>query len=329
MLKNKFDYNNAKFERIKCNLCGQNNFFILSEKSANGLNTRTCLCKNCGFIYINPRMTRLEYNEYYKYHRYKSRAKIKGIKPFETGNGFENSKKFGRVLANKLQKYIVKGLTLDVGSGTGGILLGLKEILSNIEVVGIEPSINKANYAESKGVKTYNCLFEDFKNDSVDLFSNIICVQSLNHLLNPRKFFEWSYDNLKHGGNLILAVKNFCHQTRRCSSISGAVQIDHPCMFTPETLKYFVETVGFKVIFIDIDEKKNKQELNRQRKNGMHVHHFRLVAQKIENKRIIISKPKNRKNYLKLRIKLSRIAVKFWYYVFYANKIKFIKKIIS
>ncbi len=329
MLKTEFNYNQARLVKIICNLCGQDNFFVLAKSSASGLPVQTCLCKNCGFIYINPRMTKEEYSRYYKYYYRHDRSTIKKSQKSGQKEAFEASKKFGRALANELKKFIKPGSILDVGSSRGGTLQGFKEIFPGLEVIGIEPSIEESNFANSQGIKTYNCLFEDYKNEEINKFSNIICVQSLNHLLDPRKFFKWSYERLEPGEHLILAVKDFRYQARRSGAVEAGAQIDHPFMFVPETLKMFVESVGFKTVYLDIDEHKSKKDLTKQRGQGMHIHHIRLVAQKSATQAKVRKDIKNKKLYIKLRLQLSPILLKLYYYIFYANKIRFIKKILN
>jgi len=322
-----FDYNKASFEDIPCNLCGGEDFSVLAKKSVNGLNARTCLCKNCGLIFINPRMAKGDYDDYYKNFYRKDRNDIK--KGNETNIdlevNFDNAKKFGGAIAEKIGQFIKSGLTIDVGSSTGGVLYGLKEKIDGLEVIGIEPSLDESEFANKKGVETVSCLFEDFDDYKIGMASNILCVQSLNHLLDPRKFLQWSFDKLKDGGHIILAVKNFRHQCRRAGRVESAVQIDHPYMFTPEVLKLFMESAGFKVIFIDVDEGKGLSELERQRKAGFPVNHIKIVGKKTGGVRV----DKNNKIlYKKLYIQLWNPFLRAYYLFFYSKKTAFLRKLL-
>jgi len=329
--KEMFNYQNKKLENIPCNLCGVKNFFVLAKKSVNGLNVKTCLCKNCGLIFINPRMTKSDYDDYYKNFYRKDRNSIK--KGNETNIdlevNFNNAKKFGAAIAEKMSRFISNGLTIDVGSSTGGVLCGLKEKVGGLEIIGIEPSPDESEFANKKGIKTINCLFEDFDGQEFGVVSNILCVQSLNHVLDPKRFLKWSFDKLKDGGHIILAVKNFRHQCRRAGRVESAVQIDHPYMFTPEALKLFVESVGFKVVYVDIDEGKGLAELEKQREEGFPVNHIKMVGEKIPTESAMVGVDKNNQMlYSKLYFQFWKPFLRIYNLFFYSKKSGFLRKIL-
>ena len=322
---NAFDYSSAKSEYVFCSLCGRNKFWVLAEKSSNRLGARSVICKICGLIYINPRMTGEEYDNYYK-HFYRQDRKISKGQTDPAGeveSNFEGARKFGNALARKLSGFLKPGLTIDVGSSTGGTLYGLKEALPNLDVLGVEPSLEESAYALSKGIKTYAGLFENFTKEAGKNFSkslpagrqaaNILCVRSLNHLLDPRAFFQWSYDSLALGAHLILYVKNFRHQVRRAGFIEAGVQIDHPYMFTPEVLRLFIESVGFKVVYLETGERTSK--------------HILLVGEKGLGNESSVSKLSKRRYYWKIRWQFFKPYLKAYYWLFYSERLSFLRKI--
>src|SRR3989344_4721641 len=278
-----FSYENSVFEDVSCAICKGRDFSVLARRSKNNLAARTVMCKTCGLIFISPRMTSSAYDDYYKYFYRKDRDSIKGTsKEEDTALNFENAKKFGRGLAETMGKFLGEGLTIDIGSSTGGVLAGLREFRPGLSLLGVEPSVSESDYARKMAIETVTGLFENFaeSHDYAGKAANIFCVQSLNHLLDPAGFVEWSYKTLRDGGHLFLAVKNFKHQVRRAGSFKAGVQIDHPYMFTPETLRLLVESRGFEVVYLDIDEGKSKVEIDEQRKKGLNKHHIRLAARK-------------------------------------------------
>lgn len=305
---NEFNYISEPKESVACTLCGGGDSWILSIVSKNGLPVKTCLCKQCGLIYINPRMTKEGYDAYYKYFYRKDRSIIKGREEPNEEENFQSARKFGNVLAKKLDRYMQPGLMVDVGSSTGGVLYGLREIVPSVEVFGIEPSVAESEFANKKGIMTECALFENILKDHLNA-SSIICVKSLNHLLNPRSFLEWARNNLKENGHIILAVKNFRQQVYRAGRVESAVQIDHPYMFVPCTLRRLVESSGFEVVFEDIDEKKSKEELGRKREEGLPRQHILLVArvkQKMDIRPVF-----DAKRALNIRRQLSPFWVRF------------------
>ena len=315
-----------KFENIPCNLCGRNDIFVLARRATNSLPANACLCKNCGLIFINPRMSKEGYDTYYKYHYRKHRAasvgKIERAAGLEVN--FSDARRFGRALAKLLLPNIKKsGLTIDVGSSTGGVLFGMREVLPKLELLGVEPSLSESEFAVSQGVPTRAALFEDFlTGNDINGAANIVCVRSLNHLLDPMGFFRWAERVLEPDGSLILVVKNFRHQVRRAGRVVAGVQIDHPYMFAPETLKHMVERAGFRVVYLDSDEHKNKEELARQKESGLSIHHIRLVAKKSnaatgEHSRLL---------YWKLRWQFWPPFLKLYYLLFYSRRLRFLRR---
>ena len=331
MEEKKFDYQTAQFEDIFCNLCGSSDFYMLARRSGNNLSQKVSLCRRCGLIYLNPRMTKEEYDNYYKYFYREDRAVAKGreIKERNYDRSFEVGSRFGRGLAQKLKSFIQNGLTIDVGSDTGGILNGIREVFPNMQLVGIEPSVSASEFANQKGIKTYNSLFEDFSDPLVAHAANIICTQTLNHFLDPRKFLVWSFKTLDVGGRLILVVKNFREQCRKGGSVESGVQIDHAYMFTPETLRSFVETIGFQVLYTDIDEHRTPQELAAQLERGLSKQHTYLVAEKRTDKGYFEPRVPKKNFYLRERIEFFQLYVKIQYFLLYAHRTKFLHSFFS
>jgi len=325
-----FNYEKAKFENIPCAICKGTLFFTLATRSKNNLKARTVMCKQCGLIFISPRMSAKDYDDYYKYHYRKDRDAIKGSSNEEDLElNWKHAIEFGKGLAKTMGQFLKDGLTIDVGSSTGGVLAGLKELKPKLEILGIEPSLSESEYANSHGVKTITKIFEDYvkenqerKQERKEDAQNVFCVQSLNHLLDPAGFLEWSHEVLKEGGHIFLAVKNFKHQVRRAGSIEGGIQIDHVYMFTPETLKLLVESRGFKVVYLDVDEGKSKEEITEQRKIGLNKHHIRLVARKIPNPTRFDLVLQGR-TLLKEKLSFSRFGIKLIYLLKYSRFSKF------
>jgi SAM-dependent methyltransferase len=324
-----FDYDKMKLEKIPCNLCGVDSYAVLARRASNGLAAQTCMCRNCGLIYINPRMTKEGYDEYYKYFYRHDREQAKGKEQNkDVEANFEAARRFGFALANRLKQYIRSGLTIDIGSSAGGVLYGLKEAIPSLLVVGVEPSIEESQFANQKGIKTYNYLFENLPEKEIGLATNILCVRSLNHLLDPKNFFQRCFNHLENEGYLILSVKNFRHQVRRAGSVVAGVQIDHPFMFTPETLRLFVESVGFEVRYLDVDEEKSEVALYWQREEGLSRHHIWLVAQKPSSSKTAI-KAAQPHVYRKLRIQFWKPYVKVYYWIFYSHRLGFLRRLLG
>lgn len=312
----------AEFEKLACNLCGGKEFATLAKRDGVGLGIRTVMCRRCGLIFINPRLTKQWYGEYYRYvdaarETYKhGHANDKQ----KLGAGFAAASQHGRAFAERLRPYVFRGVTIDVGSAEGGMLAGMREVLG-IEPIGIEPTEVRVEFAKAQGIPSYACLIEDIERAVPNLpkAANIVCTKSLNHLLDPAFFFAWAHRMLVPDGRLLLEVKNFRQQCRMSGRIYFGIQIDHPFMFTPETLGAFVRQAGFTVLSMEVDETKSRTERDLQRRSGLPVGHIRLAAKRTEREPFAEPFAEDPATVARLSREFSKPALYFHYLAHYAN----------
>ncbi len=307
-----FDYSKEKLEYVNCNFCGSDNYLILSKKDRNGLDVRMCICKSCGLMFLNPRMTREGYDLYYQ-QEYRSQMERLKIKESSRDDNvlFERGKRAGREIFKLLGKYLKDGITIDVGSGTGGILKSFQELNPALIPVGIEPSSSAAEYAIAHGVKTYTCLFEDFS-ENLGSISNIMSMRNLNHLLDPKAFLAWAYQNLSDDGRLVLLVQNFRHASKdRGKMIS---QVDHCYYFVPETIIPLLKHSGFEIIFFDNPDDQGIYSVLKKKKAGLPAS-MKIVAKKVVKKYFSVNDQKIAGSILKsfspIKLKVAKIKYLF------------------
>lgn len=319
----RFPYDTAKKEDVACNYCGSDNLKTLSLEGQDGLKLRTVICSVCGLIFISPRMTPYWYDRYYQV-EYRANTLGSETKKPDFKKLFESMERHGEELGAYLKRYLnINGPVVEVGSSLGGVLSGIKKHL-NREVIGIEPSLPEVAYAKSRGVETYGTLFEeiDDKFPNLPLFSAVVCTQSLNHLLSPRLFFEWSHKHLATGGILVLEVMNFRHQLKKAGKYKNAVKIDHVYMFTPEVLRDFVRSAGFDILFFDVDEKKSSVEMKENERTLPRVH---MICVAVKSTRKPFEKVfVNKMNYWKAKIFLNKVYI----YISYILNVR-LRKILS
>ena len=254
-----FPYHQVIYERPPCNLCGGINFRNICKKDRNGLDVNTAVCTTCGLVSINPRMTPQWYSKYYQKEYRSQMSWNKGFfdeeiiaKYYTPEKFYHKARAYAERIYKKVGEYIRPGLMIEVGSSSGGILSYFRDT-SSVRVLGIEPSVDEARYAEGKNIETVIGLFEEV-DKKIEQADTIVCVQSLNHLLSPSEFFRWSYEHLSPQGRLIVDVVNFEALARRIAYLEKVVQIDHVFMFTPRTLRLFAEQAGFLVLFLNADQ---------------------------------------------------------------------------
>lgn len=313
----------APLETVPCRLCGGEKFAVVAEADCVGLPVRTVLCNNCGLIFLDPRPTAAWYRQFYsslggRHHEYAASGYTGDAKPI--GIGFERARLHGQALAGRLGMHLRPGVTIDVGSSEGGVLAGIGERIA-ITPIGIEPVPAEAEYASRRGIPTHAVLIEDVEAAGIRLpvASNIVCVKSLNHFLDPSRFFRWAWSALAADGRLMLEVKNFLHQVRRSGRVRSGIQLDHPYMYVPETLTAFVERAGFDILAVDVDEGKAPRELRTQERTGLPAGHVRLAARKTERKPFAAAFASDPRRVALLRHSLSPLNLYFHYLVHYAN----------
>ena len=163
---NEFNNNSKiKFEKISCLNCSSVNHKILFTNDKYGLNIKTVLCKKCGLVFLNPRMTQDSADFFYNSDLYRNiledheldKRTRESWEEFEKLKGFSMDSKaldFNKKNPRKTFFDIINSLNLkyhsvcDIGAAEG---LSLKLFqLAGKDVVGYEPSELFYNFAKKK-----------------------------------------------------------------------------------------------------------------------------------------------------------------------------------
>ncbi len=165
-------------------------------------------CRECCFIYLNPRPTQKELEkyyppDYYSFKKWKQKTGlIKGIyrkAKWNYLNRFDGTRFMG------VPEYKKNGRILDFGCGSGEVLGILKRF--GWETYGVEKNEEAANFARSKGLEIYQHDIDslDVPNDYFD----VVRLRSvLEHLQEPSKILYKIHRVLKPEGQLLLIVPN-------------------------------------------------------------------------------------------------------------------------
>lgn len=197
-------------EYINCRICGSDNAKLLGIRgnqeyqgaqalinNREHIVTNVVKCRQCGFIYTNPRIAL----------------------PSESGLNFYNDSSeylssvshdplrlFDRTL-DLIEKFTTHtGRLLDIGAGKGEFLAAAKK--RGWEVFGIEPSQNFVKYAKDKyGIDIqWSCPEE--ANLSESFFDVVTLNMVLEHVENPHNLFMIVNKILKEDGLLYIEVPN-------------------------------------------------------------------------------------------------------------------------
>lgn len=200
---------NSKFELVKCPLCKKNNYEVIinSQKkkeftksyiknvfnsSSSVFDDQVVKCKNCKFIYLNPRIKQKIIDKSYSFS--KDRKFISQNK-----NRIKTFKNTLSLISNQIDFSNKK--ILDIGSGGGAFLKACKD--RNITAEGIEPNKWLVNYSKKKygiNISTKNLNKINKTYHIVSLFD------VLEHIPNIKLTINKIYKLVKKDGFLIINV---------------------------------------------------------------------------------------------------------------------------
>ena len=200
---------NSKFELVKCPLCKKNNYEVIinSQKkkeftksyiknvfnsSSSVFDDQVVKCKNCKFIYLNPRVKQKIIDKSYSFS--KDRKFISQNK-----NRIKTFKNTLSLISNQIDFSNKK--ILDIGSGGGAFLKACKD--RNITAEGIEPNKWLVNYSKKKygiNISTKNLNKINKTYHIVSLFD------VLEHIPNIKLTINKIYKLVKKDGFLIINV---------------------------------------------------------------------------------------------------------------------------
>ena len=241
---NKFNNNpKIKFEKISCLNCSSANQKILFTNDRYGFNQKTVLCKKCGLIFLNPRMTQNSTEFFYKSDLYRNVYQA-GNKSYKTEMIKYISSAYEEFEKNPKKPFfdIINSLNLkyqnvcEIGAA-GGMNLKLFQ-LAGKDVLGYEPSEFLSNFAKTKGINVINGFIDDVKGE----YDLVILIQVFEHLLNPIDVLKKLRKHIK---------KYLFIEVPGCITKFSSIQNAHNFYFSLNTLSHIVTKCGFKIIYID------------------------------------------------------------------------------
>jgi 2-polyprenyl-3-methyl-5-hydroxy-6-metoxy-1,4-benzoquinol methylase len=203
-------------------------------------------CKQCGFVFTNPRPHPEEIVRYYQSGQYTSHSE-------KATNLFESIYlSVRRQMVNKkvgmVKRYLQKGASiLDIGCGTGLFLQSLHT--KGYRVMGVEPGEKAAQLASEKGITVVRSMV-DVTAENHAGYDLISMWHVLEHVHNLPEHLQQCKQLLKPGGILVVAVP-------MCNSFDALFYKQHWAAydlprhlwhFTPDTLKLVVQKTGLQQI---------------------------------------------------------------------------------
>ncbi|MBU0635276.1 MAG: class I SAM-dependent methyltransferase [Candidatus Omnitrophica bacterium] len=246
-IESKIQQGHYKTERVNCIICGEGDFEQLSEKDRFGLVASVVICRECGLIQTNPRLSQESYNEFYNDEFTKlifGRERTTQDLFFDQ---YFHGQKICKYLKGSLPKELKDLFILEVGCAAGGILAYFRDL--GCSVSGMDLGQEAVDF----GRKKYNldlqvgALADCKLNRKPDI---IIMSHILEHLLNPIQELERARALLDEKGFMYIEVPGIRNLGRAQYDLNFLhfLQIPHTDHFSLTTLTNLLNKTGFECV---------------------------------------------------------------------------------
>ena len=241
-------------ERPPCNICNLDNCEILVQDGLSNI----VRCRNCGLVYRNPRESKEESLETYKYSYWT---------PLKKESWYKRMMIFFERALKKIEKIEPKGRLLDLGCGFGYFLDLAKK--RGWQAYGVEVSNSASQFATQEfKLDIFQGELEDAQFAS-NYFDVVAMWNVLEHLHDPLALLKEVNRILKKDGLVAMRVPNMDFQLpgfrffKKIEKLANIFRIDNPFVihkysFSKDTLKSILKTAGFKNIQVINSGLRNK-----------------------------------------------------------------------
>jgi len=226
---------------MTCDLCGaKGNYEVIwdkAEREKQGklqsviipghIHSRNVICKNCGLVYVEPKMSREELAKFY-------------AEDYRKIYGGQHSLDAEKRHAQTAYRLMPLGSHLDIGCSTG-------ELLELTGGQGIEPSEEYCKIAKNNGLKVINTTFEEYSGRQI--FNVITMLNALEHVYSPTEVLKKIYNLLSEEGIVLISVPNVLSGTLNIP-VDAFLSNAHLYNFSAATLGIMMQKCGLKPIAV-------------------------------------------------------------------------------
>ena len=239
------------FESVPCLVCDKKESEVLSQKDRHGFYSPAVICKQCGLIQLNPRMTQGSYDAFYnnEYIRLYL-GQENPAQDFFNSQYLRGEKIFSFLKkAGVFQKPLSEVSVLEVGCNCGGILHYFRQ--KGCSVKGIDLNREYVNFGRERyGLDlAYGTLADVELNIPPDL---VIYSHVFEHILYPKDESARLGRTLKEGAAVYIEIPGVKNLMKSYDTdFLKLLQNAHTTYFSLTTLKNLFETSGFKTLVGD------------------------------------------------------------------------------
>lgn len=234
--------------KISCPLCQRKDHKRLYQKDGFWI----VECRECGLVFVNPRLTLSEIRHHYDKSYYQSKDPNDRTRYFDYNYRYLKShekKRFKDVFDNLAKFLDKKGRLLDIGAATGFLVSEANK--NGWQAEGVEISKWAASWARNNlkvKMHTGDVFAAKFKSES---FEAVTMLDILEHLEDPIKELKEVHRILKKGGILYIETINFDHFITKHlvgKNYKHIVPAFHLIYFGRKQLREFLKKAGFKIV---------------------------------------------------------------------------------
>lgn len=245
-------YAESELVNCPCPLCGKDEYSeIYKERGGLGI----VRCKNCGLIYVNPRLKNPEGVYWGDAEKYLKEAKLifEGKATHHRDPNYLDDLEF-------IRHYKPSGNFLDVGTNMGFFLRNAKR-WEGWNLFGVEPSPSLSEIARRHfGLNIKTAFLEDAGFES-GFFDIITMTDVFEHITDPGKILDEAARIIKPDGILFIKVPNglFNLFKFRIAKLTGRLKdydifdsYEHVVHYSAGTIKKMLEKHNFRILRIKI-----------------------------------------------------------------------------
>jgi len=238
-----------EFKKYDC-ICGSNDFENIISKDIMGIPAFIIICKKCGLIFQNPRLSEKSLNDFYAnfyYDLYSSAVNEED----EYKEMIERGRLIYEYINNKIPEFLnsVKNI-LEVGCNKGGIISAFSK--NGYNVMGIDLDPNAVKFANTKNINVQLTDINSFAKNNTQKFDLVIYNHVLEHISDINNEMKLIKTLLTENGYIYIGVPSLLYGLKANRwHFQSHVIFDHIYYFNRETLRNTMSFCGFKEVACD------------------------------------------------------------------------------
>jgi 2-polyprenyl-3-methyl-5-hydroxy-6-metoxy-1,4-benzoquinol methylase len=244
-----YDYGAQEKEFVPaCNLCGADQWTVLTHRDRYGFAAATTACGVCGLTVLNPRMSFRAYGEFYG-RVYRPLVSAYHGRVIDAATVQEEQRHYSAEMETLLAPFFAdkKGASfLDVGGSTGVVAAHFRRRFG-LKGTVLDPAPDEIAEAEALEIETITALVEEWE-PAGRRFDVIGMFQTIDHLLDVSTTLRKLREIITPDGLFVVDIVDFRAAYLKRWSVEEAVKIDHPYSLTEETAEAYLARAGFRPV---------------------------------------------------------------------------------